>query len=121
MDRERAKELLRAIHSCQESGCQEDCDAACALLESDPELQAWFEEEMGSWSAFDQAIAESSATLMLWEGPPLASTRSALDTRRVMVVVFDPAANVPAEGDFLEVMRANVNRFSCASGATECK
>ena len=62
MDKERAKELLRAIHSCQESGCQEDCDSACKMLEEDAELQQWFEEEMG-WSELDDVISISILNL----------------------------------------------------------
>lgn len=58
MDKDRAKQLLAAIHSCQESGCEEECAAACEMLENDPELQRWFEDEMGGWSEFDEAIAE---------------------------------------------------------------
>jgi hypothetical protein len=57
MDHERAKELLSAIHSCQDSGCEKDCEAACEMLEADPELQAWYEKEMGRWSKFDEAVA----------------------------------------------------------------
>ena len=57
MEKERAKELLKSIHTCQESGCQEDCDAACVMLEKDPELQGWFESEFGSWSEVDSVIA----------------------------------------------------------------
>ncbi len=58
MEPERAKELLRALHACRDGGCQEECDAACEMLESDPELQAWFEEEMGGMSKMDRAVSQ---------------------------------------------------------------
>lgn len=58
MEPARAKELLRAIHDCEDSGCEEECEAACAMLEADPELQEWYEQEFGALSEMDQEVAE---------------------------------------------------------------
>jgi zinc transport system substrate-binding protein len=61
------------------------------------------------------------ATLMLWEAAPLDSTKAALGARGITAVVFDPCADRPSEGDFLSVMRSNVKRLACATGAERCE
>ena len=46
---------------------------------------------------------------MLWEETPLEETRKRLtDQFRVRSVVFDPCGNQPETGDYLTVMRSNV-------------
>ena len=87
MDKDRIKELLRAIHSCGESGCQEDCDAACEMLEQDPELQAWFEEELGGFSEIDNAVAEKLKCCCAPEGCE-EQCRDQLDGARGSLVRF---------------------------------
>ena len=54
------------------------------------------------------------ATVMLWEGPPLPETVRKLEALGVKSVVFDPCGNRPAAGDFLSVMRANIERLEQA-------
>ena len=73
------------------------------------------------WKAIDSMLGQESAKVMLWEAAPLASTQAGLKERGVVPVVFDPVANTPADGDFLEVMRANVARLGCATGRAECR
>jgi len=48
---------------------------------------------------------------MLWEGQPLDDTRKKLQELGVDIVVYDPCGNKPEAGDFLEVMRGNVNQL----------
>jgi zinc transport system substrate-binding protein len=71
--------------------------------------------------ALDDALAASPTTLMLWEGPPLASTISALEARGITAVVFDPSSNVSSDGDFLDVMQGDIRRLQCATGTAPCE
>ena len=48
---------------------------------------------------------------MIWEAAPLADTQALLEEMGVATAVFDPCADTPAQGDFLSVMRANVERM----------
>jgi len=66
------------------------------------------------WSDFQRLLSEHSATLMLWEGEPLTETSERLGSLGVTVVVFDQSGNVPAEGDYLSVMRRNVESLGAA-------
>lgn len=68
------------------------------------------------WAVFDAMLEERPAHWMLWEGPPLGEVAAALEERGVRCVVFDPCGNVPAEGDFLSVMRANATALAQAYG-----
>ena len=54
------------------------------------------------------------AKLMLWEAEPGGATRAKLKALGIESVVFDPCANRPADGDFVSVMRANVERLDKA-------
>ena len=85
-------------------------------LHFEPE-QALTEDD---WKALDAAVERHPATLMLWEGQPLQATEEGLRKRGIEVVVFDPAGQTPADGDFLTVMEANVGRLECATGAKSC-
>jgi len=68
----------------------------------------------------DALLEQHPAKWMLWEGAPLPSTQSALAARGVNVIVFSPAGQKPAEGDFLRVMRENVRGLECATRLTKC-
>jgi hypothetical protein len=58
---------------------------------------------------------------MLWEAQPLPDTEQALGDRGITVVVFDPAAQPPTNGDFLTVMTGNATRLACATGGESCR
>ena len=51
---------------------------------------------------------------MLWEADPLPETAVRLQELGVRVLVFDPAANQPDQGDYLGVMSENVRRLAAA-------
>ena len=72
------------------------------------------------WRTLDGLLEQHRAEWMLWEGAPLASTESALRARGVSVIVFSPAGQRPADGDFLGAMRENVRELECAAGVTTC-
>ena len=83
-------------------------------LEPDQELN---DED---WKGVDAMLRQHPAKWMLWEATPLEVTKAGLLERGVTVLVFDPAGQSPAEGDFLSVMRANVARLECAAGVQAC-
>ena len=66
------------------------------------------------WNDFQRLLREHSATLMLWEGEPPTETSARLGSLGVTAVVFDQCANVPAEGDYLSVMRSNAESLAAA-------
>ena len=68
----------------------------------------------GEWRRFERLLKRHRSRLMLWEAEPLAEISERLAGYGVTVVVFDPCANAPGEGDFLAVMRANVARLERA-------
>lgn len=72
------------------------------------------------WKGVDAMLRQHPAKWMLWEATPLEATEAGLLERGVTVLVFDPAGQSPAEGDFLSVMRANVARLECAAGVQAC-
>lgn len=59
------------------------------------------------WAKLEELLAAHPAKCMIWEGEPLVETKDHLAERGVDSVVFDPCGNRPAEGDWLQVMRAN--------------
>ena len=48
---------------------------------------------------------------MLWEAEPLPEVAERLRAMGIESIVFDPAGNLPASGDFLEVMTANAEKL----------
>jgi zinc transport system substrate-binding protein len=63
------------------------------------------------WKLIGELVAREGFTKMLWEGQPLPKTVSRLEKLGVSVIVFDPAANVPESGDWLDAMKLNIERF----------
>lgn len=77
----------------------------------------WEPDSMPSeseWQAFGQMRAHHPASLMIWEGAPSTETRKRLGDLGVESVIFDPCANRPPQGDFLTVMRANIENLKTA-------
>ncbi|MFI4881502.1 MAG: metal ABC transporter solute-binding protein, Zn/Mn family [Phycisphaerales bacterium JB064] len=63
------------------------------------------------------AIEGDTSVIMLWEGEPTDAIRDALrDELGVTSVLFSPAEGVPDEGDYMDVMRANLDRLRQAVG-----
>ncbi len=59
-------------------------------------------------------LTTHAAKWMLWEGDPAKGSVAKLDAIGVKSVVFDPCGNVPDGGDFLSVMKANVEALEKA-------
>jgi zinc transport system substrate-binding protein len=64
------------------------------------------------WQELKTLLASHPARRMLWEKEPLPDTTTRLEALGVKSIVYDPCGNVPGEGDWLEVMRANVDRLA---------
>jgi len=66
------------------------------------------------WGEFLELQKRHPGKWVLWEAQPLAETVSRLEEVGVGSVVFAPCGNRPKEGDWLSVMRANVERLERA-------
>lgn len=63
------------------------------------------------WQALEKTLAQHPAEWMLWEGEPLEKSVQRLKKLGVASVVFDPCANRPDSGDFLTVMKQNIENL----------
>lgn len=63
------------------------------------------------WQELAAILQQHPARWMIWEAEPAPEAVAKLSELGVQSVVFDPCANVPANGDWLSVMRANVNNL----------
>ena len=63
------------------------------------------------WAELESLLAEHPAEWMIWEGDPLPESVERLRQLGVESVVFDPAGNVPEDGDFLTVMQTNLENL----------
>lgn len=66
------------------------------------------------WQALQSILKTHEAKWMLWEGDPLQASVDKLQTLEVKSLVFDPCGNVPEQGDFLSVMKQNVENLQQA-------
>jgi zinc transport system substrate-binding protein len=74
----------------------------------------WEPEQMPTdamWSELEDILRDHPARFLVWEGTPLEGSVERLETLGVQSVVFSPCGNVPATGDYLSTMRANVAAF----------
>ena len=85
----------------------------------DIESETWDPGAMpddAQWEALAKHLAKRPAKVFLWEAEPPAEAVQRLEALGLTSVVFDPCANAPARGDFLDVMEANVGRLEAAVG-----
>ena len=71
----------------------------------------WEPDEMPDefmWDNFDSRQSKLKANIMLWEDDPPPEVKQELLERGIQVVVFNPGANTPAKGDFLNLMKTNI-------------
>ncbi len=66
------------------------------------------------WNNLTHLRKEHLARWMLWEEEPLPGVVRKLEKLGVKSVVFDPAGNIPASGDFLAVMKENARNLRAA-------
>ena len=63
------------------------------------------------WSEFLHNLEHNPANLMLWEGEPSDEVKIRLKESKITSIVFNPCANKPDEGDFLNVMKQNIKNL----------
>ena len=63
------------------------------------------------WMNLKDILKEHPSEWMLWEGTPDPAIVSALKSMAINSAVFDPAGNVPEQGDFLTVMQQNIQNL----------
>jgi zinc transport system substrate-binding protein len=66
------------------------------------------------WPVLERVASSRGIRLMLWEGEPDSETRRRLEGLGIKIVIFAPAMNAPAGGDFLSVMRGNAENLQRA-------
>lgn len=66
------------------------------------------------WQEFEAMIEDHPASRMLWEDVPLIETSRRLAELNVRVVVFRPLGNQPSAGDYLSVMRDNLQNVKAS-------
>lgn len=77
----------------------------------------WEPNEMppaSEWTALEQLRQTHAAKWMIWEAKPSDEIVARLKQMGIGSVVFDPCANRPEKGDFLGVMRQNVENLGQA-------
>jgi zinc transport system substrate-binding protein len=71
------------------------------------------------WAELDLLLADYPARWMIWEGEPDAAIVAKLAERGIGCAVFSPCGNVPATGDYLQVMQANAAALEAVFAATD--
>ena len=77
----------------------------------------WEPEEFPSaeqWTQLKGILKEHPAKWIIWEGEPNPDSVDKLKSMGVKSLVIDPCGNVPDQGDFLSVMRQNVENLQSA-------
>lgn len=60
------------------------------------------------WHNLDHLLDHHPSSVMIWENEPGDDIRVELQKRNIKVVVFNPCANKPSQGDFMSVMNLNI-------------
>ena len=63
------------------------------------------------WKHLEEIVEEHPAQWMIWEGEPLPQSMAKLKQMGIESIVFDPCGNKPEDGDFLSVMKGNVENL----------
>lgn len=80
------------------------------------QLESWVAPTAEQWDELAALHAEHPARWMIWESQPVAEIVERLETMGIGVIVIDPCATPPDEGDYLSVMRDNAANLSAAAG-----
>ncbi len=64
-----------------------------------------------AWTHLEEIVKEHPARWMIWEGDPLQQSVEKLKEMGINSVIFDPCGNKPERGDFLSVMKENVENL----------
>lgn len=66
------------------------------------------------WSALRKILGQHPAKWMVWEGEPAQASVTRLEQAGIKSVVFNPCGNIPEKGDFMSMMRRNVENLRTA-------
>lgn len=66
------------------------------------------------WMELQSILKTHPADWMIWEGNPMKKSVERLKSIGINSIVFDPCGNVPDKGDFLSVMRQNIENLKSA-------
>ena len=75
----------------------------------------WEPDEMPdepAWSTFSRMLEERPARILLFEAEPDTEMARRLSAMGIRIIVYEPAGNRPAQGDWLSTMRSNVERLA---------
>ncbi len=64
------------------------------------------------WKNLEKTIADHRVGIMIWEGEPMDEIRTKLEKLNVLISVFHPCGNKPESGNFIDIMKANVERLA---------
>jgi zinc transport system substrate-binding protein len=70
------------------------------------------------WHEFEELVGDRPTCWMFWEDDPVQETLDRLRDLGVSIVVFRPGGTRPTKGDYLTVMRGNLERLQAAMSAT---
>ncbi len=74
----------------------------------------WEPNEMPSedqWKKLELMITDHESVIMIWESKPIEAIESMLDRLKIKFIVFDPCANKPKYGDFVYIMKENLDQL----------
>jgi zinc transport system substrate-binding protein len=63
------------------------------------------------WKYLQQLMEKFPARWMIWEGKPLAESKQRLEALKINSLVFSPCMNIPESGNFMDVMRGNIENL----------
>ena len=63
------------------------------------------------WGELAYGLESHPARWMIWEEEPLEASKRRLQSMGVGSIVFDPCANTPGQGDFMSVMKSNIDNL----------
>lgn len=69
-------------------------------------------EEM--WHDLEELTKDTQSTIMVWEDEPLNEIKLKLEKLNILIAVFNPCANKPVSGDFIDVMNKNLQQLEQA-------
>ena len=77
----------------------------------------WEPDEIPSlakWNELKKVLKEHPAAYMLWEGEPVPESIDRLKAQGLTSITFDPCGNRSGRGDFMTVMKRNVEQLKLA-------
>jgi len=66
---------------------------------------------VNAWNHLQEISKEHPSKWMIWEGDPLAESAQQLKAQGINSLVFAPCMNMPGTGDFIGIMRRNIENL----------